>query len=852
MKTGLESLDTGASKITYSGNEGPKAPQQMAMADPMLVEQYQQYVFEMEEQGLQPMSFEEFVAQARAGMNEGGIMDSKYNIENRRQYFSGAYGQGAGDRGGDPRGSREENVAAGRTDAGNIQRAEEYRRQQSQTTSPPPTTPKITETIKEKIVSPTQKFIYGVAGNDPTFEKKHINYLLKQGVNVPPNILDILNIDDDESIPFDLYQEYLDYKPTFTNQNVPPGERILDRDAFPMDAANYALVEGKKPGLIMGGDLGNFYKMEKPEGAINPDTKLPFTNAEWDSFKRGVMEDRGLTGPGEGQARELNRLYSGQIGVGGGGGTTVPPVVPPVETENPFVPGSNLPFANYYVGMNPNAAQLAYGQQMGVDPRMYGLTAYADGGRIGYAGGGITGLRQGYFLGKLVKKIGKGIKKVIKSPIGKAALLASPFLMKKGLLSSIIGQKAMTQAPFAKGTGLMGMFGRALGFAKENPFTTIAGFSSLPLIFGESQEDEEGVNYADLSNIFDKYSPDQLRQMALTGGVDRSQYPFLPETAYVADGGRIGYDMGGIANTRAAALNQLYGINDDEDKKLLSQGGSAGLPPITAGIEGQASQSFSDDETPAPTQPDQMPMPRPMMAGRMNPMMRGMNPMMRGMNPMMARGMIPRMMAQKGGLMASVDDPFYRSGDEDEHSFRMFGKPYKELNADELEEFNEEMMRLMNKFSSAPDPMDALNDMSINIFKKPLNELTEEEYEMLMEINADLVDKPMARPDRVMAQEGGLMDLGGMEKDYRNEGGFVPIGGQERADDVPARLSKNEFVFTADAVRAAGGGDIDKGAEIMENMMENLEKGGKVSEESQGLKGARDMFATAQRLEGVL
>jgi hypothetical protein len=102
------------------------------------------------------------------------------------------------------------------------------------------------------------------------------------------------------------------------------------------------------------------------------------------------------------------------------------------------------------------------------------------------------------------------------------------------------------------------------------------------------------------------------------------------------------------------------------------------------------------------------------------------------------------------------------------------------------------------------------------------------------------------------AQEGGLMDLGGMEKDYRNEGGFVPIGGQERADDVPARLSKNEFVFTADAVRAAGGGDIDKGAEVMENVMENLEKGGNVSEESQGLEGARNMFATSQRLEGVL
>jgi hypothetical protein len=115
-----------------------------------------------------------------------------------------------------------------------------------------------------------------------------------------------------------------------------------------------------------------------------------------------------------------------------------------------------------------------------------------------------------------------------------------------------------------------------------------------------------------------------------------------------------------------------------------------------------------------------------------------------------------------------------------------------------------------------------------------------------------IIPEEKAQGGRIGAQEGGLMDLGGMEKDYRNEGGFVPIGGQERADDVPARLSKNEFVFTADAVRSAGGGDIDKGAEVMENVMEHLEQGGQISEESQGLEGARNMFATAQRLEGVM
>jgi len=100
--------------------------------------------------------------------------------------------------------------------------------------------------------------------------------------------------------------------------------------------------------------------------------------------------------------------------------------------------------------------------------------------------------------------------------------------------------------------------------------------------------------------------------------------------------------------------------------------------------------------------------------------------------------------------------------------------------------------------------------------------------------------------------EGGIMDLGGMEKDYRAEGGFVPIGKQEKADDVPARLSVNEFVFTADAVRNAGGGDIDQGAQVMENMMKHLEQGGQVSEESQGMQGARDMFATSQRLGDVV
>ena len=71
-------------------------------------------------------------------------------------------------------------------------------------------------------------------------------------------------------------------------------------------------------------------------------------------------------------------------------------------------------------------------------------------------------------------------------------------------------------------------------------------------------------------------------------------------------------------------------------------------------------------------------------------------------------------------------------------------------------------------------------------------------------------------------KEGGIMDLGGKEMDMRG-GGFIPIGAKERADDVPARLSKNEFVMTADAVRAAGGGSVNKGAKRMYDLMHKLE-----------------------------
>ena len=66
--------------------------------------------------------------------------------------------------------------------------------------------------------------------------------------------------------------------------------------------------------------------------------------------------------------------------------------------------------------------------------------------------------------------------------------------------------------------------------------------------------------------------------------------------------------------------------------------------------------------------------------------------------------------------------------------------------------------------------------------------------------------------------------VGTIERDYRETGGFVPVGIKEKADDVPAMLSKNEFVMTADAVRGIGDGNIEKGAQRLYDQMKQAEK----------------------------
>ena len=450
--------------------------------------------------------------------------------------------------------------------------------------------------------------------------------------------------------------------------------------------------------------------------------------------------------------------------------------------------------------------------------------------------------RQMYGLGSFVKKFTRPIKKVLKSPLGKAALLGGGAYLLGG--SGMMGGKGM----FNFGAGNAGRFGRLLSNTNNTGLSQIFGkagkFSNIGNMFRKGGDPTEGFSMGRLGlaglglgatalpfmaggeeeeEIVDPFSttPSSISDIVSMAKAKDPSLRFMPQNRYVqknfyaADGGIAKLSMGG-----GAGQEQMMQALQAEYMKYKQQGG-------TMPFEQFAKLVMQQQQGGQPTQ-----------------------------------------MAADGGRMGyNIGGPI-----------------------EEQEVINEDTQEVV----SNPDPMAELNNLSMEVFGKPLDQLNEREQELLKEFMSqnpeeEIIDtdqtmvedrvmansggmidymssaNPMAdsylmedddivnmyRPggDRQMAAEGGIMDLGGMEKDYRAEGGFVPIGGQEKADDVPARLSKNEFVFTADAVRNAGGGDIDAGAEVMENMMNHLEQGGQVSEESQGGNPAQEMFDTAQQLE---
>ena len=405
--------------------------------------------------------------------------------------------------------------------------------------------------------------------------------------------------------------------------------------------------------------------------------------------------------------------------------------------------------------------------------------------------------RQLYGLGSLVKKAVRGVKKIVKSPLGKAALLGGlgmyagglgPFkgLKGAGFLRGIMAGKSgigpWTMRNVTPGKG--GFLGNMLGGARnwwgglsggQKLFTGLSAAAlTAPFLMGKDEEEdviEESwtqipSSIADIRNQARDYyrNPDASTLSFMPGK------QFVQPNYYAADGGRVGLLNGG-----EAGQEQVEQMLMAEFVKYKNQGGTLTFEQFVQAIMQQQQEGQGME------QPQEV------------------------------------MMAANGGPVPGSTVPGYTT-------------PAGHNRFD---------------YYSGGDPV------RVGAYAGGLMSEDEDEY-------AYNPQAAMRMYRRQGKQEGGIMetevaeemiDLGGKEKDYRETGGFVDLGGKERADDVPARLSKNEFVFTADAVRNAGGGDIDKGSEVMQNLMDNLEAGGEVSEDSQGLAGAQAMYDQQQMLQ---
>jgi len=366
--------------------------------------------------------------------------------------------------------------------------------------------------------------------------------------------------------------------------------------------------------------------------------------------------------------------------------------------------------------------------------------------------------RQLYGLGSLVKKAVRGVKKIVKSPIGKAALLG-------------LGAYGLGGAKFLGGSG---MFSSGQGMAR---------FGNLMNLIRPAATNATGKRGL-LSGLF--YGPEGKFSVGRTA-------------------------MTGLTGAALAAPFLMKGDEEEVDEESWTQ-----IPSSIADIRNQARNYYRN-----PTGSTLSFMPNKQFVDR---------------NYYAADG-------GRAGLMNGGEP-----GQEQIEQMLMaeFVKYKNQGGTLTFEQFVQAIMQQQQEGQGMEQPQEVAMAANGGLMGED-----EDEYNY----NPQAAMRMYRRQGK---QEGGIMeteeasemiDMGGQEKDYRETGGFVDLGGEERADDVPARLSKNEFVFTADAVRNAGGGDIDKGSEVMQNLMDNLEQGGEVSEESQGLEGAQAMYDQQQMLQ---
>jgi len=429
--------------------------------------------------------------------------------------------------------------------------------------------------------------------------------------------------------------------------------------------------------------------------------------------------------------------------------------------------------------------------------------------------------RQLYGLGSLVRSITRPVKKIFKSPIGKAAMLglgayglgggfgAGGFKFgnipgftggKNFLFGSPLGYKSAAGS-VARSPGLFGKIAGAFGKGSIGKGAMALGLGGGLASMMAKKPEEEEEEYVDRIRSMTPYLKRYYKQAnPLASDEDVEEFVSDNTVEYSKDGGMIGYAEGGEVD-EDVIMDQETVTEDvetpdgmDKLKETLTE-----VAKVLYRVTPVGAAMFTFDE--AKKLYEGLPDISKEMIHSIGKGLSKMSPM--GAASAGAKGLATLL---KGGIEQGQA---------------------------------QDMMGQREKVASAPSPQAELNDASMNVFGKPVQELTPGEYDQLIDLIkdqasnkdgvGDLIDQGASFEEAVDistrqgAAEGGLMNFGGYEKDYRM-GGFVPMGKKEKADDVPARLSKNEFVFTADAVKAAGGGSVDKGAQKMYDTMKTLEK----------------------------
>ena len=756
--------------------------------------------------------------------------------------------------------------------------------------------------VKNKEIRDEQKFSY----NKQFYDKgkigpSHSRKSLRQRQKIQ-NVINYINYQTKQNkakLDAGVFKVLDDYEGTFNDLSYADRVALARSSALSFQDPNLALAGGKKGysqktiNDILSGKRQNIdfaVPSNFPSTIGMVTNKLgdvfggPVTKEKLDElFDKGVELDK--LDPTKETTFDLMKQYEPDryekfFGGGGGDGGNNQPIIPinynTGAAEGPDYDGTNkFTYDENAFGPGGDSADVTRASYI-----------FNKGGRVPAMEGGIMGTRarramggimnrvdqrQGYFLGKIVKGIGKAVSgvakaagKVLKSDVGKMALLYAggsylsgmgPFF--GGLPGAGKGAQLFNTLKNSKlATGIMGLKDKYDSFGKLGKIATMGGIGfGLSMIPGLNKPKPNEDTYADRGgSLIDPITgqpakpaemraslndalnnaggdPDKIKQI-------QDAYAFLPpderlgtfspyRTYGVKDGGRIGYSLGNLVEG-SSVVQPASGLAIKLNRPVKS---------------GDPVGSYYPDPSKMKTA---SPMPSSGMGGMLSKLINN-NPQLfknvSGQNSNNYR-------FNTGENLAQVTRESYDFIDE---------------NMNGIDDREEMIManggRIGFNTGSIVPPVEMPDPM-----ERMLKNMTPEErakFQMMLKINAARM--PEYKPDpnaippvemptypRTNRAEGGLMDLGGMEKDYRAEGGFVPIGEYEKKDDVPARLSVNEFVFTADAVRGAGQGDIDKGAEIMENMMENLENGGTVSEESQGNKGAQQMFETSQRLGEVV